>query len=86
MSGDLLHNWEKRSREKQKQFLKYFIRLLEQGIRAAYLDEENIRMIPESERDFAFRINKICGTDAQEAIVKELDNAVYYIESQQYYK
>jgi len=70
----------KLGREKQKQFLKYFIRLLEQGIRAAYLDEENIRMIPESERDFAFRINKICGTDAQEAIVKELDNAVYYIE------
>jgi DNA polymerase-3 subunit delta' len=70
----------KLGREKQKQFLKYFIRLLEQGIRAAYLDEENIRMIPESERDFAFRINKICGTDAEEAIVKELDNAVYYIE------
>jgi len=67
-------------REKQKQFLKYFIHLLEQGIRAAYLDEENMGIIPENERDFAFRINKICGTDAQEAIVKELDNAVYYIE------
>jgi len=70
----------KLGREKQKQFLKYFIHLLEQGIRAAYLDEENIGMIPENQRDFAFRINKICGTDAQEAIVKELDNAVYYIE------
>ena len=67
-------------REKQKQFLKYFIHLLEQGIRAAYLDEENMGIIAENERDFAFRINKICGTDAQEAIVKELDNAVYYIE------
>ena len=70
----------KLGREKQKQFLKYFIHLLEQGIRAAYLDEENIGMILENQRDFAFRINKICGTDAQEAIVKELDNAVYYIE------
>lgn len=70
----------KLGREKQKQFLKYFIHLLEQGIRAAYLDDENIGIIPENERDFAFRINKICGTDAQEAIVKELDNAVYYIE------
>jgi len=70
----------KLGREKQKQFLKYFIHLLEQGIRAAYLDEENMGIIPENERDFAFRINKICGTDAQEAIVKELDNAVYYIE------
>src|SRR6185312_13511849 len=37
----------KLGREKQKQFLKYFIHLLEQGIRAAYLDEENIGMIPE---------------------------------------
>jgi len=70
----------KLGREKQKQFLKYFIHLLEQGIRAAYLDEENMGIIAENERDFAFRINKICGTDAQEAIVKELDNAVYYIE------
>jgi len=67
-------------REKQKQFLKYFIHLLEQGIRAAYLKEEDLGMIPENERDFAFRINKICGTDAQEAIVKELGNAIYYIE------
>ncbi len=53
---------------------------MEQGIRAAYLDEENMGIIPENERDFAVRINKICETDAQEAIVKELDNAVYYIE------
>lgn len=70
----------KLGREKQKQFLKYFIHLLEQGIRAAYLNEEKMEIIPQNERDFAFRINKICGTDAQEAIVKELDNAVYYIE------
>lgn len=70
----------KLGREKQKQFLKYFIHLLEQGIRAGYLNEEDLGMIPENERDFAFRINKICGTDAQEAIVKELDNAIYYIE------
>jgi DNA polymerase III subunit delta' len=67
-------------REKQKQFLKYFIHLLEQAIRAAYLNEEDLGMIPENERDFAFRINKICGTDAQEAIIKELNNAFYYIE------
>jgi DNA polymerase III subunit delta' len=75
-----LDDINKLGREKQKQFLKYFIHLLEQGIRAAYLDEENMGIIPENERDFAIRINKICGTEAQEAIVKELDNAVYYIE------
>ena len=75
-----LDDINKLGREKQKQFLKYFIHLLEQGIRAGYLNEEDLRMIPENEKDFAFRINKICGTDAQEAIVKELDNAIYYIE------
>jgi DNA polymerase-3 subunit delta' len=67
-------------REKQKQFLKYFIHLLEQGIRAGYLDERDLVIIPENERDFAFRLNKICGTDQQEAIVKELDKSIYYIE------
>jgi len=70
----------KLGREKQKQFLKYFIHLLEQGIRAGYLDEDYLDIIPENERDFAFRINKICGTEAQEAIVEELNNAIYYIE------
>ncbi len=70
----------KLGREKQKQFLKYFIHLLEQGIRAGYLDEDYLDIIPENERDFAFRINKICGTESQEAIVEELNNAIYYIE------
>lgn len=67
-------------REKQKQFLKYFIHLLEQAIRMQYLNEENITMIPEKERDFAFRMNKICGPEAQEEIIKELDKAIYFIE------
>lgn len=70
----------KLGREKQKQFLKYFIHLLEQGIRANFLNETDWGIIPENERDFALRINKICGTEAQEEIVKELDNAIYYIE------
>ena len=67
-------------REKQKQFLKYFIHLLEQAIRARYLNEENITIIPEKERDFALRMNKICGTEAQQEIIKELDKAIYHIE------
>jgi DNA polymerase-3 subunit delta' len=67
-------------REKQKQFLKYFIHLLEQGIRAGYLNEDAIHIIPERERDFAFRLNKICGIDAQEAIINELNKSIYYIE------
>lgn len=67
-------------REKQKQFLKYFIHLLEQGIRGRYLNEDEIDIIPEKERDFAFRLNKICGVEAQEAIINELNKAIYYIE------
>jgi len=67
-------------REKQKQFLRYFIHLLEQGIRAAYLDEDDLRMIPKNEKDFALRMNKICATEAQEAMIRELDNAIYHIE------
>ncbi|MEO6228759.1 MAG: hypothetical protein ABIP10_01465, partial [Ferruginibacter sp.] len=49
-------------------------------IRAGYLNEENLSIIPDRERDFALRLNKICGIEAQEAIVNELNNAIYYIE------
>ena len=67
-------------REKQKSFLKYFIHLLEQAIRCEYLDEENLEMIPEKDRDFSIRLNKICSLEAQEAIIKELEKAIYYVE------
>ena len=67
-------------REKQKQFLKYFTHLVRQSIRIRYLNEDLRQSIPENEVDFAFRFNKICDIDAQEAIVKELDNSTYYIE------
>jgi len=67
-------------REKQKQFIKYFIHLLQQAIRVRYLDESNLSSTPVDERDFATRLNKICSMEAQEAIVNELDKAIYYIE------
>lgn len=101
-------------REKQKQFLRYFIHLLEQAIRirlinpdqlfsvgnAAELSHDN-RLNPpsaqegitfsttltelhinisDSERDFALRLNKMSSLSAQQAIVEELDKAIYYIE------
>jgi len=75
-----LDDISKTGREKQKQFLKYFVHLLEQGIRVAFLNEVDLHLIPEKERDFAFRLNKICGTEAMETMVKELENAIYYIE------
>jgi len=36
--------------------------------------------IPEKERDFAERLNKIAGIEQQKAIIEELDRATYYIE------
>jgi DNA polymerase-3 subunit delta' len=66
-------------REKQKQFLKYFVHILELAVR--------LRVIPASDDledrtdvDFALRFNKLCGVSQQEAIANELDHAAYYIE------
>ena len=73
----------KLGREKQKQFLRYFIHLLEQAIRIRVIDTSGASLlhhIPEKEKDFAQRLNKLCSFAAQEAIVAELDKATYYIE------
>ncbi len=65
-------------REKQKQFLRYFNHLLEQAIRHKLMGE-NI-YLPEKEKDFANRLNRIAGIAQQQAIIEELDRATYYIE------
>ena len=72
-------------REKQKQFLRYFIHLLEQAVRVRMIEESNSIKTPfsnmqEKERDFAIRLNKLCSLSAQQAIITELDKATYYIE------
>jgi DNA polymerase-3 subunit delta' len=36
--------------------------------------------IPEREKDFADRLNKIAEIEQQQAIIEELDKAAYYIE------
>lgn len=69
----------KLGREKQKQFLRYFNHLLEQAIRLQAIGPEALHL-PENERDFALRLNKIAGFAQQEAIIRELDAAAYYIE------
>jgi DNA polymerase-3 subunit delta' len=68
----------KHGREKQKQFLRYFNHLLEQAVRLRVINGES--NIPEKERDFADRLNKIAGIEQQQAIIEELDRATYYIE------
>ena len=70
----------KLGREKQKQFLKYFIHLLQVGLKVRYHGEENLPGISTEQKDFAGRINKMCSIEAQEAIVNELEKAMYYIE------
>ena len=66
-------------RERQKQFLRYFNHLLEQAIRLNVMGEERLS-IPENEKDFALRLNKIADISQQQAIINELDKAAYYIE------
>ena len=72
-------------REKQKQFLRYFNHLLEQAVRLRVLSDNTNPLqagihIPEKEKDFAERLNKIAGIEQQQAIIEELDKASYYIE------
>jgi len=69
----------KSGRERQKQFLRYFNHLLEQAVRLRYMDGSQIT-IPEAEKDFASRLNKIADVGQQQAIIEELDKAAYYIE------
>jgi DNA polymerase III subunit delta' len=71
----------KLGREKQKQFLKYFIHLLEQAVRLRAIGPQTTDHRPQSgDHDFAMRLNKICSIGQQEAIINELDKASYYIE------
>lgn len=65
-------------REKQKQFVRYFIHLLEQALHLRIRGSKYL--IGEKERDFAERLNKIAGIEQQEAMVNELDQAHYQIE------
>lgn len=65
-------------REKQKQFLRYFNHLLEQSIRSKVMG--NNVYLPDTEKDFADRLNRLADISQQQAIIEELDRATYYIE------
>ena len=73
-----IEEMNKLGREKQKQFLLYFIHLLQQSIRIRFAG--NNVSIAESEKDFAMRLNKIASVNHQQAIIEELNKSVYYIE------
>lgn len=69
----------KLGREKQKQFLLYFIHLLQQSIRIRFAGNYPVS-VAGSERDFAERLNKFAPINHQQAIIEELNKAIYYIE------
>jgi DNA polymerase III subunit delta' len=66
-------------REKQKQFLRYFVHILEIANRLRVIPAEASQE-NRPDVEFALKFNKLCGVTEQEAIVRELDNAAYYIE------
>ncbi len=72
----------KLGREKQKQFLKYFLSLLEEAVRLEVIG--NYQLVSSEPMsaivELALKFNKICNMEQKEAIMKELDNASYYIE------
>jgi DNA polymerase-3 subunit delta' len=72
----------KSGREKQKQFIRFFNHLLQQSIRIRIFGESSdwASNLPAAEKDFILRFNKMADLAQQEAIVKELDKAAYYIE------
>jgi DNA polymerase-3 subunit delta' len=74
-----IEEMSKSGRERQKQFLRYFNHLLEQAFRLNVMDASQLN-IPDNEKDFAIRLNKIADISQQQAIVDELDKATYYIE------
>ena len=65
-------------REKQKQFISYFIHMLGTALHERILGTSH--GANEEEVDFAQRLNKFAAPEQLEAIVKELDSACYYIE------
>ncbi|MEO8764759.1 MAG: hypothetical protein ABI416_10750 [Ginsengibacter sp.] len=71
-------------REKQKQFIRYFIHILGQAQRVRFLDDQAAAasdfLIPGNERDFSLRLNKLCSIEGQEAIINELTKSIFYIE------
>jgi DNA polymerase-3 subunit delta' len=69
----------KLGREKQKQFLRYLNHLIEQSIKAAILPKEQIA-ITDEEYEFTQRLLKVGGVAQLQLLIKEIDDAIYYIE------
>lgn len=69
----------KRGREKQKQFLRYFLGLAEHVLRLQFVGNEHWQF-PEEEQEFAARLYKVADLQQLRRVVEELSKACYYIE------
>ena len=69
----------KMGRENQKQFLRYFINVLEHSIRVQYMDKSQLAFSDE-EVDFAEKLKKLANLGQMQQLTEELDNACYHIE------
>lgn len=67
-------------REKQKQLLSYFLHLIEISLRSKFMEEKDIRVLEDSERDFALTLSRMCGVEVLEEMTEELNRSIYYIE------
>jgi DNA polymerase III subunit delta' len=80
----IIEEISKLGRERQKQFIRHFIHLLESALRLQVAGPNNIKeagsMMAEPELEFALKINKAMNLDQINAVSGELDRASYYIE------
>jgi DNA polymerase-3 subunit delta' len=68
----------KLGREKQKQFLRYFLSMIEMAVRLRFLKPEE--GVASQDHDFASKMNRFCGMEQLEAIGEELEKSIYHIE------
>jgi DNA polymerase III subunit delta' len=76
---DWIDGVAKQGRENQKQFLRYFINLIEHTLRLKYIDKSQLAF-SEEETDFAAKLQKLANLEQMALITQELDNACYYVE------
>lgn len=67
-------------REKQKQVLQYFLHLIEISVRMKFLNKEDVKVLEDSEKEFARTLSNMCEVEILESMAVELNKAIYYIE------
>ncbi|HEX5552262.1 MAG TPA: hypothetical protein VFX43_03360 [Chitinophagaceae bacterium] len=69
----------KMGRERQKQFLRYFLNLIEHALRLQYIAADQLQF-PEEEQRFAASLHKMADPVQMQQLMKELDDACFHIE------